>query len=93
MEKYWFCLRKRKDNFPKNNKVNLIPVHSNSFEDLTLTQEYLKFIEDRIKFSSDLLIRGAWEDEGQAKDLVGYLRACEELKEKYKHLYKSLYSR
>jgi hypothetical protein len=75
-------------------KVNLIPVQDrNSFEDLTLTRDFIDFIDVKIKMNADALISGSWEDETQARDLVGYIRACEEIKVKYKNLYKALYSR
>ena len=62
------------------------------FEDLTLTKEFIEYLDDRINFHVDALANGAWENETQARELVGKIRAFGEVKTKYQHLYKSLYN-
>jgi hypothetical protein len=93
MGNFWDSFKRtRPEGFPK--KVNLIQVpNNNSFEDLTLTKDFIDYVDEKIKINADALIGGAWEDEMQARELVGYLRACEELKNKYRNLYKALYTR
>lgn len=73
-------------------KATLIQVN-NQFEDLTLTKEFLEFLNTRVKLNLETLANGGWDDESQARELVGYLRACEEIRAKYENLYKSLYNR
>lgn len=85
---------KRKPPSIYQKKVNLVQVpDSHQFEDLTLTKDFISFIDEKIKISADMLMGGAWETDTEARELVGYLRACEELKAKYRNLYKALYAR
>lgn len=91
LEFFWLK-RKEPQVAPRLKKPILVPVPNMAFQDFTLTKEYLTFLEERIAMHSEALIKGAWESEGEAKELVGYLRACEELKEKYQELYRQLYN-
>lgn len=74
-------------------KVTLIPVPTQQFEDLTLTKEFLEYLEDQLARSTEALASGAWEDETQARELVGQIRAFHAVKTKYGQLYKALYNR
>ena len=61
----------------------------------TLEQSLLKEFSGNVKRLEDTTLKtlayGAFENEAQARELVGYLRACRELKDLFENLVKAYF--